>query len=103
MKATSIVIGVLVVLFVVLPAATLGTRWFWAPKFAAVEREVFMETRSYNQGVIQQLAKYKAEYDRADNQQDRDAIKSAVRTMFSEYDPSRIDNPALANFLMECF
>lgn len=39
---------------------------FFAPKRAAVERQVFEGTPSYNQGMIQELEKMRLEYKRAD-------------------------------------
>jgi len=35
---------------------------FWAPKYAKVKREVFEQTKSYQQGMIQDLRKSHEEY-----------------------------------------
>jgi len=81
----------------------LGIEWrgFFGPKRAAVERQIFQETRSYNQGMTQQLSRYRLEYMRATSNDERDAIASTVRVMFSEYDDSELD-PELRSFLREC-
>jgi hypothetical protein len=40
---------------------------FWAPKYANVQREVFENTKSYQQGMIQDLRKSQEEYVQADS------------------------------------
>ena len=79
-----------------------GIEWrgFFGPKQAAVEREVFKETRSYNEGMIQQLSRYRLQYLRADSEDERKAIASTVRTMFAEYDRSKL-SPELQDFVKE--
>lgn len=81
----------------------LGIEWrgFFGPKRAAVEREIFRETRSYDEGMVQQLSRYRLQYVRAESQAEKDAIASTVRTMFAEYDPSKLPNSDLRNFLNE--
>ena len=44
----------------------LGMFKFFAPKYENVRREVFENTKSYTHGKIQDLAKYKDEYDKAE-------------------------------------
>jgi hypothetical protein len=83
----------------------MGLKWrgFFGPRFAAVEREVFMQTRSYNQGMIQQLARYHVQYIDEENEVAKAAIRNTVRTMFSEYNPESIPNEILRDFHKECF
>ena len=64
-----------------------GLQWksYFAPKHEAVRREVFKETRSFNEAKIQQLTKYRLEYLRAETEADRSALASTIRHMFADY------------------
>lgn len=75
-------------------------RWL-APQEANVQREVFEETKSYNEGKEQELVKYKFEWERSTDPVTRRAIESAVRHSFADYDISRLD-PELQNFVRNC-
>ena len=55
-----------------------------------MRREVFKQTRSYNEGKLQQLAKYQLEHTRAKDEGDQRAICSAVRMSFAEYDTTQL-------------
>ena len=81
----------------------IGIEWrgFFGTKAAAVEREIFLETRSYNEAKIQDLAKYRLEYLRADSQEDKNAIASTVRMQFAEYNTDRLPNQELKDFMKE--
>ena len=81
----------------------MGIEWrgFFGPKRAAVEREIFVQTRSYNEAKIQDLSKYRLEYLRADSQDDRDAIASTVRMQFAEYPIDSLPNQELKDFIKE--
>ena len=50
---------------------------FWAPKQEAVRREVFEQTKSYNQGMIQELQNMQFEYVKADKTQQA-ALRSII-------------------------
>jgi len=78
---------------------TLSLKWkrYFAPQHENVKREVFEETKSYNEGKIQQLAKYKLEYERA-NTADRAALASTIQHMFADMNPDRLP-PQLGAFL----
>jgi len=79
-----------------------GITWyrFFQPKRENARREVFEATRSYNQAKVQELAKYRLEYLRADDSGDRDAIASTVRLRFADYDRSQLPDE-LYRFLQE--
>ncbi len=69
MKLTAQTIGIIIGAIVLFCAVSLGgVYWyrFIGPKKEEARRQVFEETRSYNQGKIQQLAKYRAEYVQSD-------------------------------------
>jgi len=72
---------------------------FWAPKKEAVRREVFENTKSYNESKKQDLLKYRMEYIQADDDS-KEAIASVIRMMFADFDESKLE-PELAEFLRE--
>lgn len=80
-----------------------GIKWkgFFGPKHAAVERQVFEQTRSYNAGKAQELTKLKFEYDRAETEQEKKAVLSMVRHAFAEYDEKLINSPDLREWLQK--
>lgn len=65
-----------------------GLEWkkFFGPKHEAVRREVFKQTRSYNEGKEQELIKYRLEYLRAETDAEKTAIASTIRHAFADYD-----------------
>lgn len=89
LKIFSIVILVVTAMFAITFFA-LGWSRFFKPKFENVRREVFEATRSYNQAKVQELGKYKFEYERAIGK-DKNIIASAVRHRFADYDDSKLD------------
>ncbi len=95
--------AVVVVFSLMFGLTWLGIEWrgFFGPKRAAVEREIFYETRSYNEGMIQQLSRFRLQYIQADSDVEKAAIASTVRTMFAEYNTETLPNPELRTFLQE--
>ena len=71
---------------------------FIGPKREEARREVFQETRSYNQGKIQQLAKYRAEYASAD-QLGKKMISSTIKHQFADFQSDHLPQE-LRNFLI---
>ena len=59
--------------------------WF-APKQAAVERHVFEQTKSYNQGVVQELRKAQLDFARAKDPTEKTAIASFALHQTADYD-----------------
>jgi len=79
-----------------------GLEWnkFFKPKREAIRRDVFKETKSYNESKLQDLARYRLQYIEADNEESKSAIKSTINLMFADYDRSRL--PAeLSTFLYQ--
>jgi len=64
------------------------------------KREMFEETKSYNEGKTQQLAKYWQEYKTAASEEDKAALKATIQTMFADYDAENLPLP-LKGFLKE--
>jgi hypothetical protein len=72
---------------------------FFAPKQEAVRRQVFEETKSYNQGMIQELQNMQFQYEQAKPEQ-RDALASIILHRAADYDPDRLP-PDLRSFIMQ--
>ncbi len=68
----------------------LGWKKFFAPKHAAVERQVFKETRSFNEAKLQELVRYRLEYMRSDDPTEKGAIAATIRMSFADYDVSKL-------------
>jgi hypothetical protein len=102
MKYVFITLGILLLLIAIgFGLDLLGVEWykFIQPKKEAARREVFLNTRSYNEGMIQDLIKYKHEYDLA-SEQDKKIIESTIRHRFAEFDETKL-TPKLRAFLEE--
>jgi hypothetical protein len=64
-----------------------GLEWnkFFAPRKENVRRQVFEQTKSYNQAKLQELVKYRLEYMRTDDAIEKSAIASTIRLGFADY------------------
>ena len=71
-------------------------------RYADADREIFKGTVTYNEGMLDDLAKYKYEYDGAEDDIEKEAIASLVRSRFANYDKRRIEHDDLIDFLEEC-
>jgi len=102
-KMTSLGIGSIILLIVLSFAMELGgLEWkkFFAPKHAAVEREVFTQTRSFNEAKKQELVKLQYEYMRSKDDESKKAIAFVVRNNFADYDKNKL-SPELRDFINE--
>lgn len=61
---------------------------FWAPKQEAVRREVFEQTKSYNQGMIQELQNMQFEYIKADASHQK-ALRSIILHRAADFDSNK--------------
>lgn len=102
------IIGYVAVGLIVLLSVTFGLEWagikwygFFGPKRAAVRREVFKQTRSYNEGKEQELIKLRMEYLKAQDDESKRAIASTIRHSFADYDETLLDSPELRTFLKQ--
>jgi hypothetical protein len=64
---------------------------FFEPKREAARREVFEETKSYNQGMIQELQNMQFDYYKADSSQ-KDALASIILHRAADYDEAKLPN-----------
>jgi len=99
-KKIVMLIVIVIIGLIVLEFAGLGWTKFFAPKWEGVKREVFEATKSYNEGKEQDLLRYRLEYLRADSPEDKEALASTIRHMFTDYDVNKL-SPELRSFLLE--
>lgn len=62
---------------------------FWAPKYEDVKREVFENTKSYNQGMIQELQNMQFEYIKADSSQ-KVGLAGIILHRVSDFDEEKL-------------
>ena len=102
-----VTILLVIVLFIGMFAFAFGAEWlgiawkgYFGPKHAAVERQVFKQTRSFTEGKAQELSKLRMEFLRmtAEDVNGKRAIASTIRHNFADFDPSTL-NPELRGFL----
>lgn len=91
---------VLTVLSFATGAVDLAYKKVFKPAHENVEREVFENTQSYVHGKIQDLAKYKREYDATDDPTERQAIQTIINQQFAQFDSAKIQDQNLRNFLI---
>lgn len=70
---------------------------YFAPRRAAVERKVFEETKSYNQGMIQELENMQFQYEQADDAH-KEALRSIILHRAADYDVDKLP-PSLRSFV----
>jgi len=78
-----------------------GLQWsrYFGPKKENVKREVFEETKSYNESKIQDLVKYRHQYMMTKDEQEKQAIATTIRHMFADFDIEKLPDVELKAFL----
>ncbi len=104
--AVAVVLGLLVLgaMIVFAFGAEFGSlKWqgYFAPKHAAVDREVFKQTRSFTEGKLQELTKYRLEYLREKDSTAKEAIASTIRHQFADFDANHLTDAELRSFLAD--
>lgn len=66
-----------------------------------IERNNFKESKSYVEGMIQDLAKFKREYDQTADINEKKTILNFVNNEFANFDASKIEDPTLNSFLLK--
>lgn len=97
--SVSMFVGLILLVFI-LGGVGLGYKAFFAPKNAAIDRLVFEETQSFVHGKIQDLAKYKREYNELKSLNDQAALRAIINQQFAQFDKSKVQDPALRSFLV---
>jgi hypothetical protein len=79
-----------------------GLMWesFIGPKRENIRRNIFEQTKSYNQANIQQLVEYRKQYMQG-SKDDKAIIANTVSHMFADYSPNGLDIE-LSEFLKLC-
>lgn len=90
----------------VLTASIFGMGWvgfqmhaYFSPKYAEVDRQVFEQSQSYNEGMIRDLENLKIQYQSLPKGDGRDALKQVIRHRFEVY--QNVLPPHLAAFFNE--
>lgn len=90
-----------IIILIVVIVATVGG--FGLKMFNTnADRVVFKQSITYNEGVTDDLAKYKLEMIRSDDDVEKNAIAEMVNSRFANYDESKIENYDLREFLQNC-
>lgn len=81
------VVGLVILLSLAFGAEWLGVEWkgFFDKKKANIAREVYKESESYKEGMVQDLARYYKQYNEAESLEDKESIAEVIRFTFSEY------------------
>lgn len=66
------------------------------------DRIIFKQSLTYNEGVLDDLAKYKFEMVQAEDDIEKNAIAEMVVQRFANYDESKIETYDLKQFLNDC-
>jgi len=108
MKEVFAVVGSIILVIVLLVALSFGTGIldlkyyeFFGTRKANVERKIFKENKSYVEGMVNDLAKYKFELSQTEDEIGQKAIKNMIRDRFANFDVNNIENYQLQNFLIE--
>ena len=84
----AIIIGGILIIIGMMFGGLWSYRYF-APKHEDARRKVFKETRSYNEGKLQQLSKYRYEY-MTGTPEEKEIISSTIRHMFADYESQEL-------------
>lgn len=102
-EITLSILGFLLFLVLICGLDYSGMLWnsFIGPKKENVRREIFEQTKSFNQGMIMQLVDYRKQYMISKSIEDKSIIANTVSHMFADYNDSNLDFE-LKTFLKEC-
>lgn len=77
---------------------------FFLKKYdSAVDREIFKQSQSYQDGMADDLMDAKKEFDLSKNKDDRIAIINYIKDTFGEYDLKKLRNDKLREFAEDVF
>ena len=97
------IVGVIIFLALICGLDYSGLMWesFIGPKRENIRRNIFEQTKSYNQANIQQLIDYRKQYYMAKTKEDKAIIANTVMHMYADINPQGIDME-LIEFLKIC-
>ena len=94
-EISAIVVGWVALIVVAMFGSFFAYQYF-APKYRAVDNEVFKQSEQYNDGMIRDLENLQMDYINADKDH-KDAVRAIVLHRFSVYPEDKIP-PNLRNF-----
>ena len=104
LKWTALIVVGVIIFGLAMSWVTMGNDFFlykfFAPKQEAVRRQVFEQTKSYNQGMVQELENFYAEYSKGTTSQ-KDSIAQIVNHRYADYQNERLPG-YLVQFLADC-
>lgn len=71
---------------------------FWGVRRANAQREVFEQTQSYVEGKRQEVAKYRYEYLKSKDKDEKAAIRATLRSSLANFDVTKLD-PDMRSFV----
>lgn len=89
---------VILVLSILGTAGGLGYR-YWRVN---TDRMIFKQSVTYNEGMLDDLAKYRFQMETAEDDAERAAIAQLVNNRFANFDESKIESLDLRRFLEDC-
>jgi hypothetical protein len=95
-------IGTIILVIAIVVGVAFGALYaykYFAPRYENARREVFENTRSYNEAKLQDLVKYRLEYLKA-SEEDKPILAQTILHMFANYDEDRLPYE-LRNFLRD--
>jgi hypothetical protein len=66
---------------------------FWAPKYEAVRRDTFEQSKAYNEGMAQELEKMMLEYQKSKSDDEKQALKSVILHRVANFN---LDSPSVS-------
>jgi hypothetical protein len=86
------IIGIVLLIALAFGLELGGLKWeeYFATKRANVRRKVFEQTKSYNEGKVQDLIRYRMQYLRAKTDTEKEVLASTIRHMFADYDENKL-------------
>ncbi len=96
-EGVSIVVIAIVALIIL---GFVGLGWRYIETNA--NRIIAKQSLTYNEGVLDDLAKYKLEMIRSEDEVEKKAIANMVVDRFANYDESKIETEDLRKFLKDC-
>lgn len=80
-----------------LTANDLALTHYFAPRYEAVRRETFEQSKAYNQGMIQELENMEFQYEQADDAH-KQALAAIIRHRAADFDRTKLPDH-LASFI----
>lgn len=68
---------------------------------ANIKREIYKESKSYVEGMVEDLSNYKREFERTGDINEKEQIANMIDAEFANFDINKIENANLYNFLLD--